>query len=268
MIFASMINWSIYLFLVYQYLKNKFPEQTQNFAINASYYLIYVFSKIQIALNKNEKCREYISKFIELKENITIKAVYLVNKYYFDNSVTTNIPENEILFKFILNDKTDISFYKDELIEYIETSDFNETELIPLDSYDLILVIDNNNNIKILNKEDLNLKNLKTENCDIFKIKPVDYKPILCEFKFGSMNLKIDFQNRDGDYNYLVMDNKIDIIFLKYFLKNHYKYNIEEFIKDDYDFDYELKILDQNVENISINKKDILKIEEQKMVKL
>lgn len=266
MIFASMINWSIYLFLVYEYLKNKFPEQTQKFTVNVGYYLIYFFSKIQIELNKNEKCKEYINKFFELKDTISIKALDLVNKYYFDKEIPTNIPENEILFKFILNDKTDISFYKDELIEYIETSDFNETELIPLDSYDLILIIDNNNNYKILNKEDLNLKNLKTENCDIFKIKPVDYKPILCEFKFGSMNVKIDFQNRDGNYNYLIVDNKIDIVFLKYFLKNHYKYNIEEFIKDD--FDYELKILDQNVENISINKKDILKIEEQKMVKL
>jgi hypothetical protein len=276
MIFGSFINWCIYLFLVYEYLKNKFPEKTQDFVINMSYYSIYLFSKLQIFLNKsrnevylylenNENCRKYIQKGIEIKSVVSNKFLYIINTYFYNNSEKNGQKNSEnkketIIFDFILNNKINFSMGKEELINNLESTVMDSALL---DSCDFVLIRNSTNNIKIINKDQITFTNLTSEDSTLYKIVPINYKPLLCEMIVDSKNMKISFTDRDDRvYNYLVVDNKFDSKFIKYFMKEHFKFILKD------DTEYELQILDNNVENISIRENDILKIEENKMVKL
>lgn len=275
MIFGSFINWSIYLFLVYEYLKNKFPEKTQDFVINMSYYSIYLFSKLQIFLNKsrnevylylenNENCRKYIQKGIEIKSVVSNKFLYIINTYFYNNSEKNGQKNSEneketIIFDFILNNKINFSMFKEELIDNLEATVMDNALL---DSCDFVIVTDSNNNNKIVNKDLISLTNLKSEDSALYKITPINYKPILFEMIVGPMNIKISFTSRDNDFNYLVVDNNFDSNFLQYFMKKYYRYDLKD------DTEYELKVLDDNVETISIGNSDILKITENKLIKI
>ena len=275
MIFGSFINWSIYLFLVYEYLKNKFPEKTQDFVINMSYYSIYLFSKLQIFLNKsrnevylylenNENCRKYIQKGIEIKSVVSNKFLYIINTYFYNNSEKNGQKNSEneketIIFDFILNNKINFSMFKEELIDNLEATVMDNALL---DSCDFVIVTDSNNNNKIVNKDLISLTNLKSEDSALYKITPINYKPILFEMIVGPMNIKISFTSRDNHFNYLVVDNNFDSNFLQYFMKKYYRYDLKD------GTEYELKVLDDKVETISIGNSDILKITENKLIKI
>lgn len=274
MIFGSFINWSVYLFLVYEYVNNKFPEKTQTFFINLSYYCIYFFSKLQIFLNKqrndiylylenNENYSKYIQKTIEIKSNISNKFMYYINLYFYKN-YDSNLRKNEsdkkkIIFDFILDNKINFSMFKEELIDNLEATVMDNALL---DSCDFVIVTDSNNNNKIVNKDLISLTNLKSEDSALYKITPINYKPILFEMIVGPMNIKISFTSRDNDFNYLVVDNNFDSNFLQYFMKKYYRYDLKD------GTEYELKVLDDNIETISIGNSDILKITENKLIKI
>ena len=60
-----------------------------------------------------------------------------------------------------------------------------------------------------------------------------------------------------GNYNYLVLDNVFDNKFLQYFMKTHYNFTMETESNSEPKSEpdkcpFELKILDDNVESISI----------------
>lgn len=274
MIFESFLNRTVYLYLLYEYFNNKFPEKTQSFLINVSYYSIYFFSKLQIFLNKrkndiylhlkkNENYNKYIEKMIEIKSFLSDKFLYFINTY-FDSNDTSSFKNNDrnkeqIIFDFIIDNKVNFSISKEELIDNLESTIMDNALL---DSSDFVLVYDLENNIKIVDKELITLKNLKSEDSFLNQIRPVKYKPLLCEMIVNSLNIKISFSDRDGKYNYLVLDNQFDYKFLQYFMIKHYKFNLTD------DFVYELKILDDKVETISIYKNEILKIQENQIVKL
>jgi hypothetical protein len=135
-----------------------------------------------------------------------------------------------------------------------------------LDFCDFALISDSDNNIKIIDNDQVTLTNIQSDDSELLKITPVNYKPILCELIMDSKTIKINFAHKDGEYNYLVLDNQFDFKFLKYFMKSHYNFDID--IETDGKCDFELKILDDNVETISISSKDVLKITENKMIKL
>ena len=134
-----------------------------------------------------------------------------------------------------------------------------------MDFCDFVLITDIDNNIKIVNNNNITLENLRSENSDLLKITPVNYKPLLCEMLIDSINFKINFYHKDGIYNYLVLDNVFDNKFLQYFMKTHYNFTMET---EETKCPFELKILDDNVESISILQNDRLKIKETKMEKL
>jgi hypothetical protein len=294
MIFTSFISWSIYLFLVYEYLKKKFPEKTDDVLINVSYYTIYLFSKLQIVLKKrtnevylylknNETYGKYLDKTLELKNKLSDTLVALINKYSnthynSDNNTDYNTRDNidynkdcqkherkteeDLLFEFIQDNRLQNSMFKQELIEKLESTDINTDLLDLMDFCDFVTIRDSNNNIKIINKDLITLSNITSEDCELLKITPITYKPILCELITDNRNIKISFSHKDNNYNYLVVGNHFNSVFLKYFMKTHFKYNIKE------NTDYILSILDDKVENISICENDVLKIEEKQMVKM
>ena len=288
--FFSFFGWSIYLYIMYDYLNYKFPEITQQLVINLSYYCVYFFSKMQILINK-EKNNIYlylknidlqingknVDEIIELTNNFFIKITASINQLiekfsnYSNDSFTSVNQENvtykkdDLLFDLILNNKIKFTINKEELINSLESTVFDTIDLI--ESCDFVLVSDKENNIKIIDKQQLTIENLKNDSSDLFKILPTTYKPVLCEMVVDNENIKINFTHKDGKYNYLVINNHFDDKFLTYFMKSHYNYNIIN--KDTcIAFDYLLKILDDSVESIAIDNKSILKITENKMIKI
>ena len=277
---------------MYDYLNYKFPEKTQQLLINLSYYCVYFFSKMQILINKEKNNIYLYLKNIDLQINgknvdeiikltndffinITVSIHQLIEKFSkhsnhnSDSFSTVNTKnatnkQNDLLFDLILNNKINFSLYKEELISNLEST-VMDTAL--LDSCDFVLVSDRKNNIKIIDKQQLTIENLKNDSSEIFKITPISYKPLLCEMVIDNENIKINFTHKDDKYNYLVIDNNFDDKFLTYFMKAHYNFNI---INKDTGIviDYLLKILDESVESITIDNKSILKITENKMIKI
>ena len=265
MVFTSFINWSIFLFLFYEYLNNKFPETMKNFLINFSYYCIYFFSKLQIYLKNNHVYGKYLDEITEIKEKLIVFVNHLINKPPFDKSSSNVNETNDLLIEIISDNKIAKSIFKEELIEKLEESDVENELLDLLDFCDFVLITDMDNNIKIVNNNNITLENLRSENSDLLKITPVNYKPLLCEMLIDSINFKINFYHKDGIYNYLVLDNVFDNKFLQYFMKTHYNFTMET---EETKCPFELKILDDNVESISILQNESLKIKETKMEKL
>jgi hypothetical protein len=109
MIYTTFINWSVFLFLFYEYLNNKFPQQTQEFLINLSYYCIYFFSKIQICLKNNKIYGKYLDEIIEIKEKLIIFVTNILNKNETSSQPKeTNgfpIDPDQILFEFVTDNK-------------------------------------------------------------------------------------------------------------------------------------------------------------------
>jgi hypothetical protein len=149
--------------------------------------------------------------------------------------------------------------FKEEFIDNVKAT---VNDYLLVDSCDFIIVTDSNNNNKIINRDQISVTNLKSEDSAFYKITPINYKPILFEMIVGAMNIKISFTSRDNEFNYLVLDNQFDHKFLQYFMKKYYNYDLKD------GTEYELKILDDKVETISIGNNDILKITENKLIKI
>jgi hypothetical protein len=240
MIYTTFINWSVFLFLFYEYLNNKFPLQTKDFLVNLGYYCIYFFSKLQIFLNKqrndiysylenNENYSKYIQKTIEIKSSISNKFMYYINLYFYKN-YDSNLRKNEsdkekIICNFILDNKISFSMFKEEFIDNVKAT---VNDYLLVDSCDFIIVTDSNNNNKIINRDQISVTNLKSEDSAFYKITPINYKPILFEMIVGAMNIKISFTSRDNEFNYLVLDNQFDHKFLQYFMKKYYNYDLKD----------------------------------------
>jgi hypothetical protein len=277
MIFTSFLNWSIYLFLLYEYLKNKFPKTTDDILINVTYYSIYLFSKLQIYLKNNQTYVEYLNKTNEIKEFLISIIRNFINAHYKTPSqcnknsehgengknVAKNGLQDTLLFEFIVDNKIDFVMSKKELIEKLESSELDNELLDILDFSNFALISDSQNNIKIIDTNQLTLANITSEDSELLKITPVSYKPILCEMIVDSKIIKINFSHKDGEYNYLVEDNRFDYQFLQYFMKSYFNCSLEGENKD-----FELKILDDKVDTILIHKNDVLKIEKDKMIKV
>ncbi len=76
------------------------------------------------------------------------------------------------------------------------------------------------------------------------KLEEADYKFIMTEITINNNNILIHFTTEK--YNYLIVNNKFDKIFINYFLKTHYT----DFVKDLSDSEienYKIKIIDHNV---------------------
>ena len=286
--FFSFVSWSVYLYVMYDYLNYKFPEKTQQILMNFSYYCVYFFSRMQILINK-EKNNIYlylknidlqingknVDEIIGLTNNFFIKITNFINlliekftsrskDFTPENVKNTTNDTDDLLFDLILNNKINFSLYKQELIDNLEST---VMDMALLDSCDFILVSDKANNIKIIDKQQLTIENLKNDSSEIFKIMPATYKPFLCELVLDNKTSKINFTHKDGKYNYLIVNNIFDDKFITYFMKTHYSFDII-YKETGSTFDYLLKIIDDSVETILVDNKSVLKITENKMIKI
>jgi hypothetical protein len=206
--FGSVFEFLFFLYLANNFLMLNYPEQYSKVVVCASYNLIYYFSFAQI-------------KFTKL--------LIIVNDKYFDF-----MKSNPQLLEYINKLK------KTEHIEYVLDSVIQDK--IP-EKYDFIIYSDIINNSKtnklILDKVPL----IEEKNIICQETK---YKFILSEITIGDKTTKIDFKT--DNYNFMVVNNKINTAFIYYFMKKYYNYEGTS------GFDYTIKILDQNVNEITLDK--------------
>jgi hypothetical protein len=211
--FGSIFEILLFLYLTDNYFKINYPEQHNKFIIESLYSLIYYFSFVQIKITK--------------------LWCYLNNKYI--TFIKLNPRLSEIVDK--------LEKKQQNTIEYIS----NNSNLVSLEKphhFDFIIYNDFTNTTNTNNK--LILHELLFNNEIVYE--QTKYNFILCEITIGDKIVKIDFKNEN--YNFMIVNNKIDALFINYFMKKYYRY---EDISDVLWFDYKIKILDQNVNEVVLD---------------
>jgi hypothetical protein len=206
--FGSVFEFLFFLYLANNFLKLNYPEQYNKLIICTSYNLIYYFSFAQI-------------KFTKL--------LIIVSDKYFDF-----MKSNPQLLEYINKLK------KTHHIEYVLDNVIQDKKP---EKYDFVIYsnIINNSKTNKLILDKLPLSKVEDIICEETK-----YKFILSEITIGDKTTKIDFKT--DNYNFMVVNNKINATFIYYFMKKYYNYEGESC------FDYTLKILDQNVNELFLDK--------------
>ena len=273
--FNTFTNYFFYLFVIYQYSKYYYPENTEKFMIMFTYNCIYLYSKLELLLKKNmRELHKFLIKYdkyqkllmmlckieqqyFDVKNNILFHISTFINPVYCSNfNLTIEKSYNKITIDFISNNENIVSFEKDEFVnEYLpcllsknKSDCCDDTDKCKSDEfdYDFVIINDYENLKKVITKSDLLIDE------SMFKIEPFLYKPLLCELLNGDEVIKIDFINNKKFYDFLVIGNRFDKTFLKYFMKKYYEIDIKE--------DYVFKILDNNVNTVLFENTDIIKI--------
>jgi hypothetical protein len=211
--FGSMFEFLLFLYLADSYFKINYPEQHNKFIIESSYNLIYYFSFCQIKITK--------------------LWCYLSNKYI------TFVKSNPRLSEFV--DKLEKK--QQNTIEYVSNNSNLVSHEKP-DSFDFIIYSDFTDNTNKINKLILH----ELSDTQSIKYEVTKYNFILCEINIGGKTTKIDFKTEK--YNFMIVNNKIDALFVNYFMKKYYNYDD---ISDVLWFDYKIKILDQNVNEVVLD---------------
>jgi hypothetical protein len=147
------------------------------------------------------------------------------------------------------------------LLSYDSDDDKKHPKPDTIIDYDFIIMNCENNFKKIIKHIDLIKNDIVSEGPTIFKLKPLTYKPLLCEFLNGDGSIiKIDFCDNNKSYNFLVVDNCFDKTFLIYFMKKYYEVDVKE--------NYILKVLDNDINTFLFDSSDILKLDENSICKL
>jgi len=132
--FNTFTRYFFYLFLCYQYANYYYPEKTQKYLIFIGYKLLYLYSKLQILLNKKKiECHNLLIKYEnyqklllcldEMKNNISIVREFLLEYTLISpmqSNITTNQRENKILIDVVANNEILFTFKKSEFLrEYL-----------------------------------------------------------------------------------------------------------------------------------------------------
>jgi hypothetical protein len=294
--FNTFTRYFFYLFVCYQYANYHYPPKTQEAVIFICYNSIYLYSKLQIFVNKKLKeGNHYLIKYEEYKKFLNF--LYKMNEKFdllkaYILSYTTSEQQhdkiNEVTLDFILNNEIIFTFEKSEFLndyladffpnkkENSDTTDntdkINESESTrdEIIDYDFVIINCEDNLKKIIKYNDLVKRNFETEDSTTFHAEPFLYKPLLCEFSNQSNDndndndtnydkpIKIDFCDNNKFYDFLVVNNCFDKVFLTYFMKNYYDIDVKE--------NYVLKIIDNNVNSLIIESSDTLTILENSLV--
>jgi hypothetical protein len=182
--------------------------------------------------------------FINIKTNLLIKYPLLPDKinkfsnYFIKNEELEYINNGEVIYTKSIKD----------LLQNYKKNDKNIDKNIE-NNFNIIIYTDNKN------------KNKKVFNDipSVYNYEESEFKFILIEIMINNEILKIDFKT--NEYNYMIVDNIINKDFIIYFLKKHY----EKYVKTVFYYggkldNYRLKILDQNVNEILLDKNNCLTI--------
>ena len=214
------------------FLKNKYPDDYNNYIISISYNVIFIYSKAQL---------------------ITMKVFRFIQTYM--DSFKKNYPELSNLFLSICKDNEYVEFIKDcEVFLKTTLDNINKINTNIYNSDFILLTKIDENNIK--NKRIY--YNLPDDN-DISIIEKSNVTFILVELIIQNYTIVLHFKN--DVYNYLIIGNEIDFTFLIYFLKTHYKHEYEKLDFDDLsEKDFKMRIIDGNINNYEFDMSSKIKI--------
>ena len=226
----TLCKYATFAFLANDYFKNNYTEAYNTMITHGGFYLIHMYSKIQILCDK-------------LPISLPIILIQL-----FNNS----------------SRGSEVEFIQDGHVQFVGTKD----EFVKKDikcwndiDYDFIIYSNYDEVNKITNK--IIFTKIPDENDFNYTISNVKF--VLVEVEMNNKIIKIDFKT--DTYNYYIVDNVISEKFLEYFIKKYYPH---EKIRFQQPFcEMKLKILDHNVEKqefdskttLQINKDDYIKIE-------
>jgi hypothetical protein len=288
--FNTFTRYFFYLFVSYQCAKYNYPEKTKLCLIFIGYNAIYLYSKLQILVNKQiieghdtlikyEEYRNLLNYLYKIKVNYDVLKECVLS--YITREPRQIDKLNEVTLDFVLNNEVIFTFEKSEFVnDYLvdffpnkkenndNTNGINENESKRDDiiDYDFVIINCDENLKKIIKHVDLIKREFDTETCSSFKSEPFLFKPLLCEFSNqGDQNddhddrpIKIDFCDNNKLYDFLVIGNCFDKVFLTYFMKKYYDVDVKE--------NYVLKIIDNNVNSLIIEGSDTLTIGENSLV--
>jgi hypothetical protein len=213
-LFCFLKTSAILLFLN-DYFKQNFPEKYNEFFIDLSYQVIYIFSKGQIILLKTFNS---INKYIDNNSYLKYIKTEIFNKMDVIQNEICQIKSNgEIYLKKIVNTE-EIYFDNDNDSIYIYSDNKGRME-------------SNCVNKVILHSQPF-----------IFNYEVSNIKFILFEVKIGDKSFKIDLKT--DKYNFYVVNNIIDKRFLLYFLNDYQFCNLYDYHNNE---KIHVKIIDQNV---------------------
>ena len=226
----SFVKYAAFAFLVNDYLKNNCSAQYNSLITNGGFYLIQLYSKIQILGNKLAV------------SNPTI--VHLTNQLFYNSHSSIYEPDVE----FVRDGHVNFLVTKEELLKEGITY-CNEVD------YDFIIYSNYDEVNKIVHKTIFTKMPCETD----FHYATSDIRFVLSEVEINDKTIKIDFKT--DNYNYYIVNNVINHKFLEYFLKKYHPHEIYDFHEFEKPFqDMKLKILDHNVEKQEFDLKHVLKI--------
>lgn len=222
------------IILINDYFKRNYPQQYEAFIINASYKLIYFYSKCQIIYIKfYNKIKSYIDTIPKTKPT-TIKNIikndicHYINGEKHNSFIADSILEQFVVYDLLKEDENSIYIYSD----YFQPIEDNCINKVIISENPVSLIYDISN-IKFM------LLEVKV-NDNMYKI-----------------NLKSD------TYNYYIDGNILNRQFFIYYLKTYYSEQITKELNKNYYFPdiLHIKLIDQdiNVKELEItNSKHII----------
>lgn len=239
--YISLLLWDFLKFI-----KHQFPEQYQEVVIYVSFNAIRGASYCQIFINK-------VAKRIDQFGNVVLKRNHRLNDLF--KSYHSKINENAKNVDVIKNGKIIHSTTKKTILQ--GNCNDNDNELVDASFliYSEKCVLKDKH---IHNKKIISLKgNSPIE--EHFMCINSNIKFMLCEAIICDKVIKVNFSNDKN--NYFVSGNKYDCEFVLYFLHKYHPNDISA-LTDEELIEYKIKILDHNVNEITIDKDNILCIDE------
>lgn len=196
-------------------LKNILTTKITSLMITLGYNCLYIYSLGNIQFNKIN--RQFILLLSYLKENKILTETIIINTFILIDANGNKINE-------IMSNKNNIEFIKLECNKH---------------NYSGLVLMDKNNETKCVN----NVFYTSFPTTFDYKLSNISFMSIELEHenKIHSINLK------NNKYNYYIVNNCLNKMFFKYYIKNVLKTQINTNT-----FDYKLSIIDNNVNIITL----------------
>ena len=214
---------------------NNYMNTFLSFALLSMYICVKtcLFITIIYYSSNNIQISNYL---LNLLYNLSYNSIYYYSKLQLEFMKTTNNITKYIKTTPCLNN----------LLKYINQND--DKNIYTYTNINNYLTICS----KFIQEENLDYKLILHYNPDYekktylesLKVEQSDYKFIMTEITINNTNISVHFTTEK--YNYLIVYNKLNNIFIMYFLKTHYT----DFVKDLSDSEienYKIKIIDHNV---------------------
>jgi hypothetical protein len=195
------------------------PYSIMDIFTTISYEIMWLFSYVEIM-----STQLYNQTIVPIQKSELFKSI---KEFIVDDATICFVKNGDIIHK---SNKADTFWFKDDYDFLVDTSKYHQVlhRCLPNDF------------------EDYTLSNVEF---------------IMCELCIGNEKMQIRFVNKHEGYTYAIVDNVINVDFLMYFIRKHYNdkfYEIFNIPVAQLVDGYNLKIMDNNVNTISVHENQAL----------